>query len=395
MSILSDYIKLHEANKIDFEEELKILIRRYNNLLGTYLFLYSTATYKGVQDAFMNMDDYYIIHGMLKDVNETKLDFYIESPGGFGESAEEIAKCLHSKFDPLTFVISGEAKSAGTILVLSGDEIMMTETGSLGPVDAQMRIGRSNVSSFDYLEYLSDVKKEALKNGKLNPADAVIVAQISPGEYRGVEQALHFAQDLIKEWLPKYKFKTWDIHKSTGKPVTPEEKKHRAKEIALYFVDHTKWRSHSRSLKINDLRDVLKLEIIAIDEKPELADIVYRIQTVIKLYFMTSTTYKLYMTADDSIFKKAISNTIAPISMPQQLPSLNHANVNAKCMQCGKDYKFYAKFAENKSIEDEMAKNGILNLLKNLKYKCSCGFELDLNAVRNEIEQKSGKKLVE
>ena len=63
---------------------------------------------------------------------------YIETPGGSGETAEEVVKFLRNNFDTVSFVVSGEAKSAGTIIVLSGDEILMTETGSLGPIDAQM-----------------------------------------------------------------------------------------------------------------------------------------------------------------------------------------------------------------------------------------------------------------
>ena len=62
---------------------------------------------------------------------------YIETPGGSGETAEEVVKFLRNNFDTVSFVVSGEAKSAGTIIVLSGDEILMTETGSLGPIDAQ------------------------------------------------------------------------------------------------------------------------------------------------------------------------------------------------------------------------------------------------------------------
>ena len=66
-----------------------------------------------------------------------RIDMYIETPGGSGETAEEVAKFLRNNFDTVSFVVCGEAKSAGTIIVLSGDEILMTETGSLGPIDAQ------------------------------------------------------------------------------------------------------------------------------------------------------------------------------------------------------------------------------------------------------------------
>lgn len=40
---------------------------------------------------------------------------YIETPGGSGETAEEVVKFLRNNFDTVSFVVSGEAKSAGTI----------------------------------------------------------------------------------------------------------------------------------------------------------------------------------------------------------------------------------------------------------------------------------------
>ncbi len=66
--------------------------------------------------------------------------FTLETSGGSGEAAEEIVRFIHSKFDSISFVIAGQAKSAGTIMALSGHEIFMTDSGSLGPIDAQIRM---------------------------------------------------------------------------------------------------------------------------------------------------------------------------------------------------------------------------------------------------------------
>lgn len=66
-------------------------------------------------------------------------------------------------------MISGEAKSAGTVLALSGDEILMTNSGSLGPIDAQLKIGRSTVSAHDYLEWVDSETGRGRKNGQIEP----------------------------------------------------------------------------------------------------------------------------------------------------------------------------------------------------------------------------------
>ena len=138
---------------IDLQNDLQKLIKDYNKYTGRYLFVYSSDINKvrtrGI-DVSLIQDDFYNVQDILRESNEDKIDFYIETPGGSGEAAEEIAKFLRKKFNEVNFIIAGEAKSAGTILALSGDNIYMTDTGSLGPIDAQVRLGRSTISAHDY-----------------------------------------------------------------------------------------------------------------------------------------------------------------------------------------------------------------------------------------------------
>ncbi len=201
MSLMGEYIK-KRLSTADLENELLRLVKEYNEIRNTYLIIYAGAIGKAVPDIGICMDDYYILSDMLRGVTSNRLDFYIETPGGSGETAEEIVRCLRSRFDDVAFVVSGQAKSAGTLLVLSGNEIIMTESGSLGPIDAQVQIGRSRVSAYDYIEWLEEKHKEAQEEEKLNPFDATMVAQISPGEFKGVHNSLKFAEDLVIDWLP-------------------------------------------------------------------------------------------------------------------------------------------------------------------------------------------------
>ncbi len=190
MSLLSEYISKRMGGK-ELEAELRWLISEYNKLRGTYLFVYAAAIGKPIPSVPIEQADFYVIHDILSDKKSlSKVDIYLETPGGSGETAEEIVEFLHNNFNTVTFVVSGEAKSAGTIVVLSGDEILMTETGSLGPIDAQVKIGRSVVSAYDYIEWVNEKRKEAEEKGALSPFDATMVAQITPGELSGVFHAL-------------------------------------------------------------------------------------------------------------------------------------------------------------------------------------------------------------
>jgi len=389
MSLLGEYISKKMSAK-DLEDELLRLISEYNKKQNTYLFVYASSFTKNIPDIPINMDDYFIINDLVRSVKSNKLDFYIESPGGSGEASEEIVKCLRDKFENVSFVVSGEAKSAGTILVLSGNDIYMSDSGSLGPIDAQVKIGRMIVSAYDYMEWVSSKQNEAQKFGKLNPFDASMVAQISPGELNGVYHALNFAMDLIKEWLPKYKFKNWSKTETRGIEVTEEYKKQRASEIAESLVNHSKWRTHGRSLKIKDLQELL--QIIRIDDDPSLADIVYRIQTVIRLLFSTTSTYKLFATQDEKILRNAVAQV-----QTRNVPQLDKADVielDVDCPQCGIKHHLYGKFINDPKIDADFSVKGKNSILSGDKIHCKCGFEIDIFGLRNDIESKVGKKFV-
>lgn len=400
-SILNEYIS-KRLGLLDLQNELQRLIKLYNKHTGRYMFVYAADINKGKSrgiDVSMVQDDFYNIQDILRESEEKKIDFYIETPGGSGEAAEEIAKFLRKKFEEVNFVIAGEAKSAGTILVLSGDKIFMTDTGSLGPIDAQVRIGRSVVSAHDYKEWVDLKREEAEKYGALNPFDAVMVAQISPGELYGVLNSLEFAKDLVKCWLELYKFKNWTVTKNSKRTVTPEMRKQRAHEIAEMFCNHTTWRTHGRSLKIEDLQNDLLIE--RIDDDSVLSDIVYRIKTVIRLILDGSTVYKLFFVDDLKISKTftvspggnlPVTNPF-PQTKGQQKP-IDAVELDIQCPKCGKRHKVHGYM----DIDSQQIKTGNLPTNQNIKDNdilvCDdCNFALDLKPIKNQVESQTKRKV--
>jgi hypothetical protein len=401
-SILNEYLS-KRLGILELQAELQKLIAQYNKHTGRYLFVYAAdinkARNRGI-DVSLVQDDFYNIQDILRESNKKKIDFYIETPGGSGEAAEEIVKFLRKKFEEVNFVIAGEAKSAGTILVLSGDNIFMTDTGSLGPIDAQVKIGRSVVSAHDYKEWVDKKRKEAADQGSLNPFDAVMVAQISPGELYGVINSLEFAKDLVKGWLEKYKFKNWTETRTKKTPVTDEMKKKRADEVANMFCDHTTWRTHGRSLKIEDLDDVLQIK--RIDDDAALADIVYRMKTVIRLMLDGSTVYKIFFVDDLKISKTFVVSPSG--NMPVPIPS-GQAKGNAKktieaveievnCPKCGKKHQVpgYMDLDKAEVLKQKLKTNPNVN--DNDMLVCdNCNYALDLKPIKNQIETQTRKKI--
>ncbi|HBZ35815.1 MAG TPA: peptidase [Rikenellaceae bacterium] len=390
MGRMNEYVQ-RKLGANELENELVRLISEYNKLQGTYLVVFVTSTQKRILEAQLDQDDYFMIADMLSSQKGgDRLDFYIETPGGSGETAEEIVRFLHSNFTKVNFVVSGEAKSAGTIMVLSGHEIFMTDTGSLGPIDAQIYIGRSQSSAYDYMAWVEEKQEKAEATQSLNPFEAIMVAQISPGELNGVSNSLEFAKDLVVEWLTKYKFADWNETAARKLPVTHEMKQNRAKEIADQLCNHALWRSHGRSIKIIDL-ETIKLKVNRIDDNPAIADIVYRIQTVCRLLFSSTTAYKIYATEHEKLFKHAVQAGLPSLSAPVLVDAVE---INQVCPQCGTNHKIFCKLKPASKMNADHIKKGFIYYPKNDKLKCKCGFEIDLSGIRNQIEMQIGKKII-
>lgn len=389
MSLMSEYMgKSYNELEID----LMALIKRYNDYTNSNLFLYVSAIGKQVPEIALDQSDFYVIRDLLKDFNSRELHILIETPGGSGEAAEEIVRYIREHFDSVSFIVVGEAKSAGTIIVLSGNEIYMTETGSLGPIDAQVFIGRSVSSAYDYVEWIRAKHEEAAKTGQLNPFDAMMIAQITPGELVGVENSLNFAQDLVVDWLSAYKFSKWNETEIKKIPVTQEMKRDRAKQIAEALCNRTKWRSHGRSIKIRDLQEI-GLKINCIDDDAELSDIVYRIHTVYRLIFDSDPTFKILGTVD-----KIISKVANPFNQRNEEAIIQENNaeiviINQTCPKCNDVHKIYCKLADPE-VYEKFQKEDFKPYPQDDKILCKCSFAIDTLLIKNDIEEKTNKKII-
>jgi len=221
-----------------------------------------------------------------------------------------------------------------------------------------------------------------------------MVAQITPGELGSVSNALKFAEDLVVEWLLKYKFKNWNQTETRKISVTEDMKEKRAREIAGELINHSKWRSHGRSIKIGDLEGI-GLKIKKVKDDPKLADIVYRIQTVCRLLFESSTIFKIFATAENKLFKQATPKEGALRIPIPKMPVADVVEIQQECPKCKKVHSLYGKFSPNPQIDQNLKNKGLIPFPKDAKIKCdNCEFEIDLLGLKNEIEIETGKKII-
>lgn len=218
-----------------------------------------------------------LIRQSMDDLTDKRDDLLVilETDGGSIETTERIANVLRHHYNgEVSFLIPNSAMSAGTILVMSGDRILMDYFSTLGPIDPQIQNDNGElVPGMGYLVKYDELIAKSNK-GKLSAAElAILLNKFDPAQLHWLEQARDHGVDLLKQWLVEYKFKNWDVTETSKKTVTADMKKKRAEEIAKKLNDTKKWRSHGRGISLDVVVNDLNLKVEDYGTDPNLAEL--------------------------------------------------------------------------------------------------------------------------
>ena len=373
--------------QLDFKqlnEERKKQLARIARLRKRDVFVYAADARKS-QHAEVRIvyDDLVAINDQLSVLSNKSVDVILETTGGLAEVAEDFVKQLRARYDRVGFIIPGQAKSAGTIMVMSGDEILMEPASSLGPIDPQVTRQGKVFSAHAFLEGFGRIKEEVDRTNKLNRAYIPILQSISPGEIQACENAQSFSKSLVSKWLHRYKFNSWVTHSQTGQPVTEQEKVERAKEIADALCDHSEWLTHGRSVKIEDLRK-MGLRIVDFSEQGELCDAIRRYHILLQMTFDGTSIYKVFETPSSQIIRHVV------VGQQPTKPTGGVCELEVECNQCHTKTKIQANLREKQPI-----KPGLIAFQRDNRFICpSCAAERPLDELRRKIEGQAGLPIV-
>jgi hypothetical protein len=190
----------------------------------------------------------------------------IETTGGFIEVVERIYNVFRKHYTRVDFIVPNFAYSAGTVLVLSGDEIYMDYFSVLGPIDPQLSTENDRfVSGLGYLakyKELTDTINKAANPESVRAELAYLLKRFDPAELFDMEQAKDHAEDLLEEWLSRHKFKDWTENETTRAPVSDTDRRARARAIAETLGNPERWHSHGRGIGMRELTgEEIKLKI--------------------------------------------------------------------------------------------------------------------------------------
>jgi hypothetical protein len=258
------------------ENGLKAANMALAQALKAQVLLFRSPLLMNVDDAVRDCIEDLVDLEMKEGERKHKLCVVMETNGGYIEVVERIYRVFRQHYKEVVFVIPNFAYSAGTVLVLSGDEIYMDYYSVLGPIDPQIHgeDGNSSVPGIGYLVKFNQLIQAINSDpdgSKTRAEMAYLINKFDPAKLFFIEQAKDHAIELLKEWLPKHKFKDWTKTDTRGLDVDEQMKKDRASMIAETLGNPARWHSHGRGIGIRDLEsDEIKLVIRNFSERKEL-----------------------------------------------------------------------------------------------------------------------------
>jgi len=294
----------------DLLKELRRSIEEIATIRGRPLICYIANVVSARQGAVSidNSDDLpfnEMISSLPSDCRE--IDIALVTPGGFAHQIALFVNALRPRFDKVNFLILDKAMSAGTIFALSGDEIVMRQQSHIGPIDPQVRNKNGEfIPAQALLTLIEDIKDRGevlLAQGK-KPSwvDLQLLASIDPKEIGNAINGSSYSINLVKEYLSKYKFKTWLKH-SNGDEVTDAQKEKRADEIAKLLCSHKEWKIHGHAITRQAAWDVCKLKITRSEDTPGLDRAMRRMWALFYWAFESTVIRKVFISKDYSLFR--------------------------------------------------------------------------------------------
>ena len=138
----------------------------------------------------------------------------------------------------LRIVVPDFAKSAGTLMVLGADSVVMSDMSELGPIDPQTDIFGRWQSVQNYLDAYQ-THDDALKADPDNVASQIMLGKLDPATVRLFEVAKNRARQAAEGLLKRGMFRDGGNWSRT----------------ASELLDTSRWQSHGQMISWEDARD--------------------------------------------------------------------------------------------------------------------------------------------
>jgi len=193
--------------------------------------------------ALINRDDTLGMVDVLHNIgNGSDLDLMLHTPGGDMDAAEKLISMTRNRVGNghLRVIVPDFAKSAGTLMAIGADLIIMSDSSELGPIDPQITLNdaHGNPIPQSIHSYLDAYKahSEALQKNPGDETARIMLGKLDPATIKLFEAASRRARTFAESQLKRGMLRD----KSTYTKVASD------------LLDTTRWLSHGQMIDHND-----------------------------------------------------------------------------------------------------------------------------------------------
>lgn len=241
------------------------LVTNVQDMTGRTLICYIDTSEEGIsRDDILGFAD--LLHNVASN---QPLDLLLHTGGGDIDATEKIVKMVRVVAGNAEFrvIVPDMAKSAGTLMILGADLVLMSDTSELGPIDPQIpHVGASGelrrLSVLTYIKAYEELKKALDANGN-DVTACIMMSKLDPvtlRHYRFVrDRARNLAENLLKQGMFR---------------IVPGN----YTQIPADLMDTDKWPTHGQVI---DAQDALRigLSIQVLDRRSPLWDAIWTLYT--------------------------------------------------------------------------------------------------------------------
>lgn len=207
------------------------------------------------------------------------LTLMLHTPGGAINAAETIVAYLQSKFEDIETIVPVYAMSAGTMITLGTNRVIMGRQSQLGPIDPQMFMGNGSVSARAIVEQFNRAHADIAGNPALAHVWAPIIQSLGPALLTEAQNALSYGERMVAAWLKARMFRD-DPNRDT-----------KSGEVAQFFSDASQHLSHGRRIDRDEAR-VHGIPVEDLETSQELQEAALTAYHLVTILFELSTTAK-------------------------------------------------------------------------------------------------------
>lgn len=223
------------------------LISEIEKLTGNKL-----ICYLGGHSGLIGRDDAVFFGDLLHNVPaDHSVDLLLQTPGGDIDAAEKLIKMVRNRVRSarLRVIVPDYAKSAGTLIALGADVVMMSDSSELGPIDPQVTLEDASGNQMttpihSYLEAFRE-HSEALRRKPDDPVALQMLKKIDPIKFKHFEMVMRRARTIAEELLQQGMLRSKPA--ASGPSFT---------KIANDLLDPNRWPSHGQMICAEDAIEI-------------------------------------------------------------------------------------------------------------------------------------------